>query len=75
MRDIDPKVPIQYALLKVNGNQAELGRQLGVERASVNAWVHSDREYLPELQAHRFVKIFGEVSVEPGPETENKAVA
>lgn len=62
MEDLDPYIPVEIALEKANGNQAELGRLLGVERASVNGWVRANRMYLPELQGHRYVKLFGEVS-------------
>ena len=59
MKEIDPKIEVTYALQVNNGNQAELGRKLGVGRASVNEWVRTGRQYLPELQAHRFVILFG----------------
>lgn len=60
MNGFDPKISVEYALSKTNGNQAELGRLLGVTRASVNEWLRTDREFLPELQAHRFLMIFGD---------------
>ena len=57
---IDPQIRVADALEKVGGNQAELARQLGIERASVNGWVRTGMTYLPPLQAHRYVKLFGE---------------
>lgn len=62
MNDIDPKIPVHLALEKTAGNQAELGRLLGVQRALVNSWVRTEREYLPPLYAYRFVRQFGEVT-------------
>ena len=61
MKELDPKIPIKVALEKTDGNQAALGRLLHVERASVNGWIREKRKYLPPLQGHRFVKLFGEV--------------
>jgi DNA-binding transcriptional regulator YdaS (Cro superfamily) len=62
MKDLDPKIPIETALEKTDGNQAALGRLLMVERASVNGWIREKRKYLPPLQGHRFVRLFGDVS-------------
>ena len=58
MIDIDPKITVKEALHETDGNQAELARKLGIGRASVNEYVREGREYLPELQGHRFVKIY-----------------
>lgn len=58
--DIDPQIPLAYALAKVGGSQAELARKLNVKRASVHDWKRRGLQYLPPLQAHRFVRIFGE---------------
>ena len=52
-------IEVNYALSKTAGNQAELGRVLGVSRASVNEWVRTGRKYLPELRAYKFVETFG----------------
>lgn len=64
MTSIDPQIRVVDALAKVGGNQAKLGRVLGITRASVNAWVLEGREFLPPLQAHRFVRLFGDHSDE-----------
>jgi len=58
MINIDPKIKILDALSAVNGNQAELGRKLGVKRACVNGWIAKNLIYLPPLHAYRFVVIF-----------------
>ncbi len=51
---LDPKIEVNAALEVYKNNQASLGAALGISRSSVNTWVSSGREYLPELQAHRF---------------------
>ena len=56
---IDPEIEISHALSVVNGNQAELGRQLGVKRAAVNGWKSKNIKFLPPLYAHRFVVLHG----------------
>ncbi len=59
MNILDPIIKVSDALKKVGGSQAELGRVLGIGRASVNEWVRESRKHLPPLQAHRFVDIYG----------------
>jgi predicted transcriptional regulator len=54
MLSIDPKITVAEALQLTNGNQSELGRMLGISRASVSAWLVSGREFIPPLQAYRF---------------------
>jgi len=53
-----PKILISDALAKTDGNQAELGRLLGYQRASVHQWTKSEDIYLPELAAWRFSALF-----------------
>lgn len=60
MTKLDPEITVEAALEKTGGNQAELARRLGVTRASVNEWVRTGRVHLPDLQGHRFTRIFGE---------------
>lgn len=55
--ELDPKITVAEALAWAGDNQAELGRRLGIGRASVNEWLFYKREYLPALQAHRYVRI------------------
>ena len=64
MTEIDPKIRVDTALSQVDGNQAELGRVLDIGRASVNEWIREKREYLPPLQAHRFVKLYPSIPTE-----------
>ncbi len=51
-------VTVKQALKRTNNNQAELGRVVGVSRSSVNEWVISGREYLPELRAYKYLEAF-----------------
>ncbi|MCB0627992.1 MAG: hypothetical protein KDC43_29705 [Saprospiraceae bacterium] len=55
MKYQDPKILVTDALLSVDGNQAALGRMLGISRVSVNEWVTTGRKYLPALQAYRYL--------------------
>lgn len=56
MKYEDPEIPVSQALSAVGGNQAALGRMLGISRVAVNEWVKTGREYLPPLQAYRFLR-------------------
>ena len=58
-QEIDPVIPLDFALEQVGGNQSELARRLNIERASVSDWKRRGLENLPPLQAHRFVRVFG----------------
>ena len=58
---ITPKVKVADAL-RLAGNQNRLAKMLGINRASVNAWVSSEREYLPDLQAARMALVYPEIS-------------
>lgn len=60
MNELDPNIPVEFALATVNNNQAELGRAIGLQRAAVNEWLRAGRQFLPPLAAHRFVRRFGE---------------
>ena len=55
---LDPEITVKQALELTNGNQAELARRLGIQRAAVNEWVTTHRKLLPELQAHRLVRLY-----------------
>jgi hypothetical protein len=55
MNNAYPKIEMKKALLAANGNQAELGRMLGYKRAYINNLVKTDKKYLPESAAWRFV--------------------
>lgn len=59
MKNLDPKIRVAEALKVAGGNQAALGRMVGISRASVNAWVTGRREFLPALQAYRFISETG----------------
>jgi len=54
--DVDPKIRVDEAIQKA-GSQAKLGRILGVNRASVNGWLHNGLEFIPPLSAHRLVAL------------------
>jgi DNA-binding transcriptional regulator YdaS (Cro superfamily) len=54
---IDPAVSVNVALSLYQGNQAKLACALNIKRSSVNHWVASGREYVPELQAHRLCRM------------------
>ena len=68
MNNTYPKIKLADALAKTNGNQAELGRELGYQRAYINELVRTKQEFLPEVAAWRFVNRFGEA-----PEAEQSA--
>ena len=55
--ELDYLIPVEVALKKTDGNQAALGRILGVKRAAANSW--KSRDYLPSLAASRFVRKYG----------------
>lgn len=44
--------------IKLAGSKAELARQLGVSRQAVGQW--KDRQPIPQKQAMKLVKIYGE---------------
>lgn len=62
MKYEDPKIKVSDALSMTGGNQAELARRLGLERASVNGWVREGREFLPTVAAYRYQQVFGQQS-------------
>ena len=53
-KTIDPVVTLEEALKATDGNQAELGRLVGVQRAWINAMVKRQQVHLPPLLAWRF---------------------
>jgi len=59
--ELDPKITVKDALELYDGNQSALARALKLQRSSVHEWVKVDREFLPELQAHRIQKLHPEV--------------
>lgn len=53
------------ALAAFGGVQAQLAAALSLSRASVNEWVKSGREFVPELQAYRLAHIKPELMAHP----------
>ncbi|CAN5817230.1 hypothetical protein BH20PSE1_BH20PSE1_01470 [soil metagenome] len=64
MREIDPHITVDEALAAFDGVQSHLADALGIDRASVNEWVSSGRQFVPPLQAYRLTQmrpdIFGD---------------
>ena len=66
MTDLDPKITVAAALAAFDNVQARLADALDINRASVNEWVSSKREFIPALHAHRLARLrpdlFGEAA-------------
>ena len=52
-----PNIRVADALDAFGGVQARLAAALGLSRATVNEWVKSGRECLPELQSYRLAAL------------------
>ena len=53
IEDVDPQIPLAEAVAHF-GNQSELARFLGLERATVSGW--KGDEFIPPLHAYRLVR-------------------
>ena len=57
MRETDPHITVDEALAAFDGVQSRLADALGIDRASVNEWVSSGRQFVPPLQAYRLTQM------------------
>ena len=52
-----PRIRVADALAAFDGKQSRLAAALSLSRASVNEWVKSQREFVPDLQAFRLAQL------------------